>query len=745
MKALALTPSALFRLTQYSISEEWFKYYSAPINCDELKRVEVDKVVYIIEKDLEEDDGPLVVIDLSSEGGVFSDENTKVKTLDRVITVARSIYSTSVSIPTTWRRHQEGNLLSIQAPSSQRNWKARLHFNIRPNDQKDIFVFSRTEEIKKFNQLNQNLSLYRFVREKYSDAILSSGSPDESRAGIVLSQKLPQGFVQDATLDQWYDRKLTSEQRSFVDKKHDGPVRLRGAAGTGKTISLVIKFLRDAQLSEKAAEPKKFGFLTHSDASVDLVTSICESLDQSGLIYGYGKHIKLEVRTLYELANKYLNFSLDELVPLSLDGRMGRKLQAELIEGVLIEMADSAILKMQFSSISEELKLKWENTKNKKSRLLIAEIMNEFASVLDAEGIRAGEEKGERYAKATVKRASWLMNLTTEMDRRFILELHRRYRKHLSEMDTLSIDQMIGDFNSFLDSNRWDIIRDREGYDALFVDELHLFTSIERQTLHKLMKRNYDEAGKPNRPPIFMAYDLKQSPRDTFAQYGEADPNLFSASTGLQNSELVNLEKVFRYTPQIAEFLADIDASFPAIDIPGEWDAYVGNAALQDGLTPTLVTYRDEKSLFRAVFDKAVQVARGIDGGGRRVAVLCVNEELFDYYLETASGQYAGKHIPITSREPSSDLRHAGKRFVFSMPEYVAGLQFEVVFLIHVDSVELANDCGDGVRRRFISNIYLGASRAEKVLTICTCSSRGGYSDILRMAIERKNLIEITA
>ena len=179
MKALALTPSALFRLTQYSISAEWFEYYSAPVSCDELKRVEVEEVVYIIEKDLEEDDGPLVVIDLLSEDGIFSDDTTKVKTLDRVITVARSIYSTSVSIPTTWRRHQEGNLLSIQAPSSQRNWKARLHFNIRPDDKKDIFVFSRTEEIKKFNQLNQNIALYKFVREKFSAAILSSGHPDD--------------------------------------------------------------------------------------------------------------------------------------------------------------------------------------------------------------------------------------------------------------------------------------------------------------------------------------------------------------------------------------------------------------------------------------------------------------------------------------------------------------------------------------------------------------------------------------
>lgn len=132
-------------------------------------------------------------------------------------------------------------------------------------------------------------------------------------------------------------------------------------------------------------------------------------------------------------------------------------------------------------------------------------------------------------------------------------------------------------------------------------------------------------------------------------------------------------------------------------------------------------------------------------GGGRRVAVLCASEDQFDRYLEAAAGQYAGRHLPITSREPSSELRHAGKRFVFSMPEYVAGLQFDTVFLIHVDAAEAPADASDGVRRRFISNIYLGSSRAERTLKIASCLSRGGRSDILGMALDRGSLIETAA
>ena len=747
MKALVLTPTSLFRLSQFSISTEWFGEFGLPAHATGLRRVKVGDLVYLIESDLETDDTPLVVINLEGKDAIFGHDAPKVNTLERVITTTRSIYTKSVLIPTGWRPYHEGSLFSIQAPARDNNWRARLHFDMRPRGARDLFVFSRTNEIVDFDKLDRYPAIYDTARSSLADAILTTSDEvhDDSRAGIILSQRLPQGFVQGASLDEWYKSKLTADQRSFVDKPYDGPVRLRGSAGTGKTLSLVIKFLRDGLGAEERGERIKLGFLTHSSASVDLVNAIGESLDTKGLLFDLGEYCRLEIRTLYDLAQEHLHFDLDNLRPLSLDGREGRRLQFELIEAVLRDMAKSPILVLQFADLTPPLKERWEATVEGTDKSLVVEIMNEFASVLDAESIRAGEEKGERYAKSLGQRSPWLMSLPSEDDRRFILEVHRQYRRHLSDMNTLSVDQMISDFNSFLDSNRWDRIRTRSGFDALFVDELHLFTSIERQTLHKLIRRNVEDDGRPKRPPIFMAYDLKQSPRDTFAAFGDMHPNLFGGATGLQNSELVKLDRVFRYTPQIAEFLSDLDATFPAMDVPGEWDAYAGKAELVNGGVPELVVFKDDLSLFKAVFAEAAKTARLIDGGGRRVAILCASEDKFDVYVKAASGQYAGQHIPITSREPSSGLRHAGKRFILSMPEYVAGLQFDTVFLIHVDVAEAPTDASDGMRRRFISNIYLGSSRAEKTLKLSSSLARGGMSDVLQMALDRRSLSRVAS
>ena len=747
MRAIVFTPTSLFRFGAFSVDKSWFDEFDLPRGVDGLKRVVIGQIVYLLEAALDDDAGQIIVINQDNELAVFDTSSASVTAFDRVSTVTRRIYTTDVAIPITWRPHYEGAVWSVYTASKSRGGGSRILFDTRPDGCKDLFVFARTDRAVNFDGVPRNVELYRKAREQFAEAILTPGDADrqdDTRAGIVLSERLPQGFMPGASLAEWYSSKLTDEQLQFVDKSYDGPVRLRGSAGTGKTIALIVKFLRDGLNFEGNNETRSLGFVTHSHASVDLVRAICETLDHTGLTHRTG-NCKLHIMTLYELASANLHFELDELTPLSLDGREGRRLQCELIQGALEDMAESRIMRAQFADICPNLKRRWLAVARGKDDLLVGRIMNEFASVLDAEGIRYGEDRAERYAKGYGRRPAWLMELRSEEDRRFILEVHRRYREMLGEMKTLSVDQMIADFDSFLNSNRWDRVRERQGFDALFVDELQLFTAIERQTLHKLIKPMYETDGKPKRPPIFMAYDLKQAPHDTFTQYAEEDNKLFTSSTGLQNADLVKLSKVFRYTPEIASFLEDLDASFPAIDIPGEWDAYAGEAHLDNGNKPELVVYKDNVSLFRAVFEAAIKLAQKNPGGGRRIAVLCPSEDIFDNYLRAAVGQFRGKILPITSREPVTELRHARKRCIFSMPEYVAGLQFETVFLMHVDASEAPIDVGLGIRRQFISNIYLGSSRAEKNLRISASGSRGGASDILDLALQRQSLRQLPA
>lgn len=734
MKALVFTYTSLYRFSTFEISNGWFDKYEIPASETILKRVDVDSFIYIIEKDLEGDELPIVVINIDEENPVFYSLNAyNSSILERIITVARSVESTDVKIPYSWSVYHHNNCLSVNAISQQKEVNKRIYFEKHPNKTRDLFVYAFTERPIRFGEISIQSLFHSEARRLFQDAILSPGLTfNNSNSGIVLTKRLPQGFIPDASLDEWIKSKLTLDQLNFVQKPHNGPVRLRGAAGTGKTLALIIKFINDARLSPHRI---KYCFITNSTATVDLVMAIIDSLDVGAI---RSKHT-LEVRTLYDIATSILRIDLDGLYPLSLDGREGRNIQFELIGIVLNEMSNQHVIKVQFENISDHIRDGWNGIGEEKN-IFIKNLMNEFASVVDAEGIKPGSEKYDKYVCNSVRRAAWLMKLPEEDDRRFVLEVHSRYKVHLRKMNTLSVDQMVADFNDLLDSNRWDNIREREGYDAIFVDEFHLFTAMERQMLHKLVKQKFDENGILCRPPIFMAYDLKQSPRDTFTQMGEVSNNLFNINSGLQKSELVRLNKIFRYTPEIADLLADIDASYPAINVGDDWDEFSVNTDLENGRKPELVVFKNNDSLLSYVQETAQLCARKNGGGGRRVAVLCLSESLFDSYINNNSFQ--DRCVKIVNREPTSELRHAGKRFVFSMPEYVAGLQFDTVFLIHVDQKESYSDLMIGDRRRFISNVYLGASRAEKTLYICSSQARGGKSEILNLAIERGSLIE---
>jgi hypothetical protein len=218
----------------------------------------------------------------------------------------------------------------------------------------------------------------------------------------------------------------------------------------------------------------------------------------------------------------------------------------------------------------------------------------------------------------------------------------------------------------------------------------------------------------------------------------EEDAGNMFKSVGAGETDLVELTRVFRSTPEITRFLTDLDTSFPALDLPGEWGSYDATSSEPPGEIPQLIEYSKNTELLDNVFSDAYRLAAV--KGGRRVAVLCLNDELFRSYLN--AGRIADKMVSVTGRDQVNELRYAGKRCVFSMPDYVAGLQFETVYLIHADKSEFAeSEDSIGVRRRFVSRCYLGASRASSRLYIASSAERGGPSDVLKGPIRSGSLV----
>jgi hypothetical protein len=736
LDAIVIEQSALSILDSAIIEEDWFSEFGVPPQSTELKRVVHNNIAYIFAADADEKSGLLVVN--TKADGVFSSSINPIQIFERVVRVALRQFDRGISIPVQWSPFNDGSLFSIFATNLSRKSNVRVYFNRSPDESNNIYAYAITDGPKVLTEAPANIEIYKKAVDGYIDAILTEEpSPKNIAAGnygLVLSKPLGSFLARPGNISEWIERILTDEQLAFVNSNTKSPIRLRGAAGTGKTQAMVIKCLKELYRDADIGGDKTFLFLTHSSAlAQEVVRGMLYALDPSGrwseLLTSDGEK-KLMIGTLYELAQAKLDYQKKGLRPISIDGTEGRELQRDIIKEIILAVKNDAYINIELLDSCEMLKVRIHDDRYHAE--LIDEIVNEFACTLDAENIRKGSKEAEHYI--TSQRDRWQMQLYTPSERRVILEIYEMYRVKLKEEKFFSLDQMIADFCRYLNTYEWDQLRDRDGFDQIYVDEYHFFTKIEAMTFQPLFKPCSATEG---RWPIIMAYDLKQSTTDAPLSGGISR----FVNPGVGASVAMELNQVFRYTPQITNFLSDIDGAFPAMDLEGEFINYTATSSLEQGPIPKLLVFRNDIELIDAVFESAQRLAASNSEGGQQVAVLCLNTELYERYLEV--GRIKKYHTPIKSREDLKELRYAKKKCIFSMPEYVSGLQFEHVFLIHADEADLTSEyLSEGAKRRYISRVYVGASRTKKNLTVASSMERGGVSSVLATPLRNGTLVE---
>ena len=740
---LILDDDVISLLSYAKFSIDWFDNFEVSSGLsDKIKRVEIDSKVYLLSNNATSDSKLLFIN--TNKNGLFDqvEEKKRSSLFNRILVMAMHKFGHSITPTNAWRKYTGSNYISISSGCKVGSEETRLLFQKNPLDTEHVYMFNHIDDNKhnEFYEVDEELFIESY--DNYDKAlefeqINQVKTANEQNFGIELTENISDYYGSNYSIQHWYDNILTREQRSFVDKDYNAPVRLKGAAGTGKTLALAAKILKDAYQFESNEEQKSLLFITHSAVNAQLVLDIIQSMDNLNL-YSNFKKVKLNVISLYDLAQELLNYNLKNLTPLSTDGREGRQLQYELFDSILTNaLKNISFVRGKLGKCSDKFQ---DSIKNpEKRRRFILETLNEFACILEAENIRLGSSLVNKYLSGP--RESWLMDLEGENERRVILALHELYKDELKSMNVLSMDQMIADLNRYLLSHEWNHIRSSKGYDAIFIDELHCFTKPERMIFHELFKDNV--ANTSDKVPIFMAYDINQSTDDRFLY--SISPNNASSllkSTKVGKTELVELTKAFRYTPAISRFLSHIDGSFPALDLASEWctSSNLENSNA-DGDIPELRIFEGDQELVDTVFKEADKLASR--NPQKSVAVLCVNSERFDFYANTL-GRIKGKFVKLSSRDDVIKTQKGKHKCIFSMPDYVAGLQFDTVYLIHLDKslIDMDNThCGE--YRRFISQVYLGSSRAKNKLVIASSKEHGGPAPILDGAIEDGSLISI--
>jgi hypothetical protein len=734
MKALVITERALIDLASSQIDPAWFLKPTAVEERPNIEAKETDSTISVFTKFCSGTDR-LLVIRLTPDGlfgGVNPAERRPV--FDRCARLALRAFTYAITINARWMPFHDGKRVSIFANSIGHD--ERLVGENGPLNSSDFYIyeFGSSSALRDLKSCNPDYQLY----ERASSEIRSllDQRPTTNAPSIVGQFDLAQVEINPITkgfsFSDWYPAHLTREQERFVSHSLVGPIRLRGAAGTGKTLAMALKALKTKYDASSRDKEIRILFVTHSWATAEFVDQLLDRLDIDK--NGRGS---ITVFPLLFLANNR-DYRAIGREPLGVDSEEGKHLALKEIAAVIDEFKTGDWVTLR-SGCSENFSSHLEAPEgSKQSRLFCWDLLVEFGCVIAAQGLQTHPTDRERYLR--LKRMKWMMPLSTESERDAAFALWIGFMNHLRDKKWIASDQIVSDYLNDLSTYYWDAARLEKGYDVIFVDEMHLFNSQERLVFHNLLS----DANNP--PVVVMALDPKQSPRETFtsvAQEGELQTKNIYERARLPNPEKMDLLKVFRYTPEIANLIKSVNEAAPALDLPEEWDMPESNTTKPSaGFIPSYKVVANKQEVFKEAMSLALNLSKDSRKRDGRAAVLCMDPQRFEEYSKAAIGQLQNDVMLVASRDDTEKLRYAGKRFLLSAPEYVAGLQFDTVIVVDVNADEVPEGNYSAYKlRRFLSELYLALSRAENKLVIIASKDMGGLPKLFDPAIASGQLV----
>ncbi|VXB64485.1 DNA helicase [Bosea sp. 125] len=734
MIPIVVTENALHILSSSALAPDWLVNFDDLISLRDIFIIARPEAIYIATHSCSPDTRILII--QRQKQGLFEgiDSRDRRSVFDRCARIAFRYFDSAVSLNPRWMPFHAGNKISIFAFGYGRS--DRIAAEQGPLGSADVYVygFGTDPKMQDLATYQPDLDVYKRAREGLPLALsaVPLSKKDFSEGSIDLSDVEPSSISQGFTYSDWYPLHLSKDQLRFVDNPLSGPLRLRGSAGTGKTLAMIIKALKTKYDADESGDPKRILFVTHSWAMAENVDRLISKMDI------FPDSISdISVIPLLYLANNR-DYSRIDREPLGIDSEDGKRLALREISSVIDEFVAGDWIAYR-SGCTEDFVGLVEAAPGSTARKLFSwDLLVEFGCVLAAQGILTHAADRERYLR--VRRLRWMMPLDNAAEKSAVFALWAMFMSALREKRWISSDQIISDYLNDLSTFFWEAARQKNGYDVVFVDEMHLFNAQERLIFHNLL-RNAE-----NPPTVIMALDPKQSPRETFTNISDERDN---GSEGilerarLPNSEKIDLLQVYRYTPEIGRVIRSVHDAAPGLDFPEDWDVPQGSSSTESGDIPEFRTVDGKLQVYKLAITSALDLGKQAQQRKGRVAILCMDSDRFGEYLAATVTQYP-EIVTISSRDDTEKLRYSGKRSILSTPEYVAGLQFDTVILIDANEDQVPEGKYRSYHfRRFLSELYLGLSRAERKLLIIASKDAGGITKTLKPAIDAGQLKEV--
>lgn len=445
-----------------------------------------------------------------------------------------------VTLPRGWKQYKQDNLMTFfalpEALTSPFRWMTEI--NVLGTGDVVFWKLIRENYEQQLNDFEPMHSMYRgareFWRENRKNGLEALSGPSEAAAGVdVVLEAAPQaaGVAKARAYTQWLPY-LTPKQREFLEAPADRSLRLRGPAGSGKTLTLAIKAIREILNARGRGRGLSILFVTHSWALAGEVDQLLNALSE------HGRFTEINTLPLVAVAQELLPTGMmpQDLRLIGDDSLSGKVTQLVQIQEVVDDFRSGDWVTYKRRA-SQDFADRIESTDEAVRRGLAWDLLVEFGCVLGADGIFPAVNSEQRYMR--LHRAPWMMRLDSSGDRRPVYAMYEMYYEELRARNLLTSDQLLNDFLNYLESFTWNHRRLTEGYDLVFVDEFHLFNTLERQVLRYLSR------DVTSYPRLFMALDPRQSPWDVFFRNADATASeVMSSDDDFEAVETVDIPTV---------------------------------------------------------------------------------------------------------------------------------------------------------------------------------------------------------
>jgi hypothetical protein len=642
--------------------------------------------------------------------------NLRMSPCERVISNSKAVL-----FPYPFSHHRPFRMVADLAPDSERQSR-------RPADGRSILVYRSgtdegggpTEEVGLTN-FRHFLAARKEIRKNKSTSSLNA---DSIRSLQITSLQRQQGPYVDVY--QGYGRwmsLLTDAQTRFVRAPLIAPQRIEGPAGTGKTISLILKAITSLQLAEDEERTFKALFITHSEATRRTIQQIIESNDKRGFLQRDPRISRqtLSLSTLQHLCGELLNREISETEFLDRDAMESKQLQTLYVSEAL-----ASAIREDYPTHSKFLSPKMNALLSSTELWVLAEMFQHEISVV----IKGrADEQLENYRK--LPPLKYGLPVESASDRGFVWQIFQRYQEQLRIAAQFDTDDIILTTIGQLDTPVWRRRREREGFDGIFIDETHLFNINELSMFHYLTRST-------STYPIAYSVDRSQAVGDRGWTDELVEETLSPDAESRKQATNTQVRSIFRCSSEIVDLAFSVTSSgatlFTNFDDPLKLASSILTGEEERKChPPLLIKYTTDEQMVEDAFRRADLLVQDMGSPRSSIAMVAFSDELF----KKAQVYSESHNKPVELLKQRGDIEVINRaeksgRFVLSTPEYIGGLEFDGVILIGVDGGRVpptktldSADSSNFLAYSSHNRLYVAITRARFRVEVLIAKERG--------------------